>query len=207
MTLFVVVVIFQKMYYFQVNCYKKFSKFGKDRGYEAVCVCTYRVILGAFYLIAIAAVMVCIVVTIVVLTVLPLNNAIDQASNQIYAIYQASVTMFAALVTFQVFFRQTNSIFGVFIRAADRLDSKEPTKWKGWTNMSEKEKEIYLGDKFLSHINFILPESEQQIQPEQSEDNPDPSYLCCISPSRRNGYSEVSKDDNGEEVPSVLLTD
>ena len=146
MTLFVVVVIFQKIFYFVLKCFQSCSEDGSK-----VHVCAY-VVMFFFYILAIVGMIVCIGLTIAVLIVLPLNNAIDQASNEIYAIYQASVTVFAALVTFQVFFRQMNSIYTVLIKAYDEYgESREHDKWK---NMSEKEKELCLGDAILKHIKF-----------------------------------------------------
>jgi hypothetical protein len=114
-----------------------------------------RYILVISFTAVIIALAICIGLTVAVLIALPINNAIDLASTEIYAIYQASVTVFAALVTFEVVFRPTNSIFAVLIKAADKRAPKpkngEKTKWG---KMSEKEKEICLGDQFLSHIKF-----------------------------------------------------
>ena len=42
---------------------------------------------------------------------LPISNAIDEAPNRLYAIYQTSVTFFAALIAFQLLFSETNSNF------------------------------------------------------------------------------------------------
>ena len=167
MTLFIVVVIFQKTYYFVLFCFEKQQKCGhiegcvdkqsgqRRKGYDIVQKC----VLVLSFIVVIIGLAACIGLTVAVLIILPLNNAIDLASNEIYAIYQASVTVFAALVTFQVFFGQTNSIFAVFIKAADKRVSKttngDKTKWKTeWKEMSEKEKEIRLGDLFLSYVNF-----------------------------------------------------
>ena len=139
MTLFVVVVIFQKLYYFALNNYylQKFSQCCR------VCTWIYRVI---SYLLTVSAMLTCIGLTIAVLILLPLNNAIDEASNDIYAIYQASVTVFAALITFQIFFRQTNSMYTVLIKASDKFG--ESSKSEKWKKMSEKEKRIVFGRCF-----------------------------------------------------------
>ena len=52
--------------------------------------------------------------------VLPFSNALDDAPNHLYVIYQASVAFFAALIAFQVLFRQkNNSAFDVYIKAID----------------------------------------------------------------------------------------
>lgn len=146
MVLFVIVVIFQKIFYFVLKCFRKCEDSGE------VHVCAY-VVMFFLYIAAIAGMIVCIGLTVAVLLVLPINNAIDQASNEIYAIYQASVTVFAALITFQVFFREANPTYAVLIKAADK-SSKLSTNSKKWEDMSEKEKELRLGDALLKHINF-----------------------------------------------------
>ena len=50
---------------------------------------------------------------------LPISNAIDDAPNGLHVVYQASVAFFAALIAFQVLFRETSSNFDVFIKAID----------------------------------------------------------------------------------------
>ena len=151
MTLFVVVVMLQKIFYFVLSGFQKFSDVQKRKK------CAYGVIV-IFYTVAIIATAGCIGLTVAVLIVLPLNNAIDLASNEIYAIYQASVTVFAALVTFQVLFRETNSSLAVLIKAADKYDSV--TSLRKWEDMSEKEKEVQLGRIILSRVNFKKSEKE-----------------------------------------------
>lgn len=155
MTLFVVVVIFQKLYYFARNCFQKFSDSSEQNQYCKAGIWLYRIIL---YLLTVSIMLTCIGLTVAVLILLPLNNAIDEASNDIYAIYQASVTVFAALITFQVLFRSTNSVYTVLIKAADKLG--ESPRFEKWKKMSEKEKELYLGDALLKHINFNPPVQE-----------------------------------------------
>ena len=66
--------------------------------------------------------------SIALLMKLPFSNAIDDAPNLLYVIYQASVTFFAALITFQILFRQTNSAFDVFIKAIDVKLSEDEKK-------------------------------------------------------------------------------
>ena len=61
-----------------------------------------------------------VALSITLIVKLPLSNAIDDAPNHLYVIYQTSVAFFAALIAFQVMFKQTNSTFGVFIEAIDR---------------------------------------------------------------------------------------
>ena len=156
MTLFVVVVILQKLYYNFVLMSNRFKKLHDFVQTPQLCKkCVYiaqAIIFSIVYVSVILAMILCLGLTIAVLIVLPLNNAIDQASNQIYAIYQASVTVFAALVTFQVFFRETNSTFAVLIKAVDKLGKQSTTE--NWENMSEKEKEMHIGNAFLKHINY-----------------------------------------------------
>ena len=125
MTLFIVVVIFQKTYYFIHELNKKImpvgddgadDQYGKGHGKRCVLVLSFTAV--------IVALIICIGLTVALLIALPISNAIDLASTEIYAIYQASVTVFAALVTFQVIFRPTNSIYSVLIKAADSRTSK-----------------------------------------------------------------------------------
>ena len=152
MILFLVVVILQKIFYLVlIKC------FGKTK-----CACGFVVF---FYIVAIVAIAVCIGLIVVVLIVLPLNNPIDQASNEIYVIYQASVTVFAALVTFQVFFREENSIHAVLIKAADNYKFQNPhpsDDTNEWKTMPKKKKEQYLGKIFLDYIGFQLPKAREQ---------------------------------------------
>jgi hypothetical protein len=143
MILFLVVIILQKIYFLVHRCFKKES--------VSVYVCIL-----VFYFVAIGAMALYIGLIVAVLIVLPITNAIDQASNEIYVIYQASLTVFAALITFEVFFRHTNSIFAVFIKAADKM---HPTD-EEWKEKSEKEKEEYLGEAILKHIRFQPPGGE-----------------------------------------------
>ena len=180
MTLFVVVVIFQKIYYYVINLFR--WKGHTDEYIKQGCCVLI------FYILAITAMAGSIGVTITLLILLPLNNAIDQASNQIFAIYQASVTVFAALVTFQVFFRETHSIFTALIKAGDTFESLDTKKWE---HMSAQDKEVYLGKTLLSHVKFKKPDTQDQAT--QSGD-----YLsgfccaaCCVLPTskRERGYT------------------
>jgi hypothetical protein len=153
MTLFVVVVIFQKTYYFVLICFTKLKATSSNSAYPAdgkIMAHVQRYVLVRSFIAVIIALAVCIGLTIAVLIALPINNAIDMASAEIYAIYQASVTVFAALVTFEVFFRHTNSIFAVFVKAADKLRSSD----QNWKDKSEKEKEEDLGEAILKYIGF-----------------------------------------------------
>ena len=147
MTLFVVVVIFQKIYYIIYNyCFQ-------NQGAKSKII-----VLVIFFIVVIGILATCIGLTVAVLIALPINNAIDLASTEIYAIYQASVTLFAALVTFQVVFQPTNSILAVLIKAADERVSggnqQNKIKPEEWKEKSEKEKETHLGNQILSFIKF-----------------------------------------------------
>ena len=117
-----------------------------------------------------------IALSIALIIELPLSNAIDDAPNHLYVIYQASVTFFAALIAFQVIFRQTNSTFNVFIEAIDDTKkndannevpsrSGDDTKAIGWTDLSEKEKEILVAKLILSHLKsgIVSPDALKHI--------------------------------------------
>ena len=188
MTLFAVVAILQKIYYFIINLFKW-------KG------CTHKHITQSccvfiFYILAITTIAGSIALTIALLILLPLNNAIDQASNQIYAIYQASVTVFAALVTFQVFFRDTNSFFGLLIKAGDTVDHALAST-ENWEDMSARDKEIYLGRTILSHINFTKPDKQEQ--PTQSGEHLGGfcCAACCVLPTKKaRGYSQHAIEEH-----------
>jgi hypothetical protein len=148
-----------------------------------------------------------IALSITLLIKLPLSNAIDDAPNQLYVIYQASVTFFAALIAFQVMFRKTNSTFDVFIEAIDRhyvenhgqdKDKKkknggeiesQPTKddTKSWAELSETEKEMLLAEVILFYLNKE-PGSV-------SADFPDKIKTAMLNSLHTDGHS--SKDQQG----------
>ncbi len=123
-----------------------------------------------------------IALSITLLVKLPLSNAIDDAANHLYIIYQASVTFFAALIAFQVLFRQPNSAFDVYIKAIDghveksdeivasspvsRKTGKEANeielqnladdKIKTWIELSDREKETLLAKVALTYLTKAL---------------------------------------------------
>ena len=191
MTLFVVVAILQKNYYFITNLFN-----WKD--------CTHKYIMQGCcvfisYILAITMMAGSIGLTMALLILLPLNNAIDQASNQIYAIYQASVTVFAALVTFQVFFREANSFFGLLIKAGDKYDHALATE--NWENMSSRDKEIYLGRTILSYIKFSKPDKQE---PTQSGEHLGGfcCAACCVLPTKKSrGYSQANNIIEKQTTP------
>ena len=206
MTLILQIVVFQKIYYYVYNLSKcKYCKQNK----LMQCQCCIHFCVSGFNLLAIITIGVSIALTVALFIVLPIKNSLDQASNQIYAI---SVTVFAALVTFKVVFGETNSIFEVLMKAADKFGSPQ----KNWGDMSEKEKEIYLGEKLLSHIGFELPRPPLTL----SEDNsffchcpcccdifeqPSPDQPCHCHPSccsfrtRSNQYVRLATEDSSEQ--------
>ena len=103
-----------------------------------------------------------IALSITLIMMLPFSNALDDAPNHLYVIYQASVAFFAALIAFQVLFRQTNSAFDVFIKAIDgdlaksdhgnELKNPAEDHIKTWRELSETEKETVLAKVVLSHL-------------------------------------------------------
>ena len=165
MTLFVLVSILHKIYYSS-------SSTSHPRGKKAMIACKTICYVMAPLFLAIP-----IGLTIAVLLTLPLNNAVDEASNQIYSIYQASVAVIAALVTWKVLVTNTNSSFTVFTKAADSKGEKHDTTWN---DMTEKEKEIYIAEEFLSHISFCLPQNKgkQQANTWPRDEATDEAGIC-----------------------------
>ena len=94
-----------------------------------------------------------IALSITLIMMLPFSNALDDAPNHIYVIYQASVAFFAALIAFQVLFRQSNSAFDVYIKAIDgHVAKSEEVKTKTWIELSETEKETLLAKVALTYL-------------------------------------------------------
>ncbi|MCG8623446.1 MAG: hypothetical protein MJE68_15815, partial [Proteobacteria bacterium] len=103
--------------------------------------------------------------SLALLTLLPITNAIDDAPNRLYVIYQASVTFFAALIAFQVIFRHNNSPFAFLIKAQEMCDNKELKNIcsdKKWKEKSEKEREIYLVRKVILAIEKLASDGTKQ---------------------------------------------
>ena len=142
MTLFVLVVTLQKIYY-SIK-----TKLG-------IIIC---------YILAPSLLAVAIGLTIAVLLTVPLNNAIDEASNQIYSIYQASVAVFATLVTWNVLIKKPNSPLTPFTNAANTIYKPEKQHSEKWDKMTEKEKEIHIANAFLSHVNFTFPSEDSELK-------------------------------------------
>ena len=140
-----------------------------------------------------------IALSITLLMLLPLSNAIDDAPNHLYVIYQASVTFFAALIAFQVVFRQNNTTFDVFIKAIDRYfentvkQLQDPAKenTKPWTKLSETEKELLLAKVVVS---YYLNKKERK-EPERKNEGSEA------------GEIEPKKEEENGEKPIIDLTD
>ena len=182
--LFIHVVVFLKIYYYVCKWRnsKKHSDCCKNFCWTMFILCCY--------LAGVLTLAVIIGLTVSMLILLPINNAINNAPNNIYIIYQGSVAVIAALVTFQVFFRETNSVAEVFIKARDRMiqDKDRPRVQeednnnneqgtqpgskddKKWEKMSEKEKELHLATVFLEYVfrktnRATLPQTDPPSDP------------------------------------------
>ena len=174
--LFIHVVVFQKIYYYVCKWRnsKKYSNCCKNFCWTMFILCCY--------LVGVITLAVIVGLTVSLLILLSINNAFDNAPTNIYIIYQASVAVIAALVTFQVFFRATNSIAEVFIKARDKMlqerscptvqgegehgawpDSKDDSKWG---SMSEKEKELNLAKAFLEYVFRKTKRSSSSCDPQ-----------------------------------------
>ena len=155
--LFVHVQGFQKLFYYMNYKVLKRTKCGQHGIYYLTIIC---------YFIEFALMAVSIYLSVSLIMELPISTAIDDAPNHLYVIYQTSITFFAALIAFQVLFRQTNSAFDVFIKAEDanikeakkkemediKLSDVARDNAKDWMDLSEKEKEIYLANLVISFL-------------------------------------------------------
>ena len=145
--LFMHVVVYQKIYYYIL-------KWTNTPALSACCKpikenkYSWLLFLFSCYILGTVTLSTVIGLTVSMLVLLPIDNAIDNAPANIYAIYQGSVAVIAALLTFQVFFRETNSIAEVFLKAADEMD----VQVENWERMSGKEKEIHLAKKAIEYV-------------------------------------------------------
>ena len=103
--------------------------------------------------------------SLALLTLLPISNAIDDAPNRLYVIYQASVTFFAALIAFQVIFRHNNSPFAFLIKTKEMCETEKELQDlcqdnNIWKDKSEKEREIYLVERVIKAINYLANKDE-----------------------------------------------
>jgi hypothetical protein len=195
--LFIHVVVFQKIYYYVCKWRnsKKHSDCCKNFCWTIFILCCY--------LVGVVTLGVIIGLTVSLLILLPINNAIDNAPTNIYIIYQGSVAVIAALVTFQVFFRETNSVAEVFIKARDKMiqerpDSKEKKKWE---KMSEKEKELDLATALLEymymHRNTKRTNSSCDTQTSVSQIDPP------VDPSPQSSESDQSMEESQSPPPEA----
>ena len=175
------------------------------------------------YIIEFAFVGVTIGLSLSLLIILPITNAIDEAPNRLYVIYQASITFFAALIAFQLLFRQTDSILGVFIKAINSIHDDELNKNNcssvelkdlcekpskiDWTEMSENEKEVYLAKQLLLNLtpNLNLKKDTDSAIPDgdsqpRSQEGSQPSRQEGSQPSRQEG-SQPSPQEGSQPSP------
>ena len=199
--LFVHVVVFQNIYYYVF-------KWQNTRQPSNCCTKFYWVILIlGCYLVGVLTLAVIIGLTVAMLILLPINNAINNAPSNIYIIYQGSVAVIAALVTFQVFFRETNSIAEVFIKARDKMILNRNTLRENqleagnndgqgiqpdpedekWNEMSEKEKELYLAEMLLKYVLRKTQRAQDLGNPRDPGNPPDPGNLHVRDPGNQQG--------------------
>ena len=184
---FVHILTFQKLFYYintvvsgeyrdyQLNCCGKFQCLVKCINTLISCVCNcchiknrcgrycLTIVIFIFELIFMGT---SIGISISLIMVLPFSNALDDAPNHIYVIYQASVAFSAALIAFQVLFRQNNaSTFDVYIKAIDgyvakpnEIELHDPARGqtKTWSKLSEREKETLLAKVALTYLTKDL---------------------------------------------------
>ena len=189
--LFVHVLGFQKVYYLlnhfweedfwnsiPCNCNRLRQTFREGttarRGIEIVATFICFIILFLFAGLSIG-------LSLALLTLLPISNAIDDAPNRLYVIYQASVTFFAALIAFQVIFRHNNSPFAFLIKAKETCETEEELQDlckdnNSWKEKSEKEREIYLVERVVSAIEYLAHQNALLLN--QSLNNPTQSQLA-----------------------------
>ena len=183
---FVHILTFQKLFYYintvisgeysdyQLNCCGKFQCLVKCINTLISCVCNCCHIkkrYGRYCLTIVIFILefifmgVSIGISISLIMVLPFSNALDDAPNHLYVIYQASVAFFAALIAFQVLFRQNNTTFDVYIKAIDgyvakpnEIELHDPARdqTKTWSELSEREKETLLAKVALTYLTKHL---------------------------------------------------
>jgi hypothetical protein len=142
-----------------------------------------------------------IALSITLIVKLPFSNALDNAPTHLYVIYQSSVAFFAALIAFQVLFRQTNSTFDVYIKAIDgHIAKSDEINTKTWTELSEIEKETLLAKvalsyltkdanfKFIDRLDHVFKQSDNSDKPPESD------------------VKEKSKSDTTKTEESPLIT-
>ena len=177
--LFIHVVVFQKIYYYV-------CKWRNSKKHSDCCKNFCWTILMMFcFLVGVLTLAAIIGLSVSILILIPIDNAIDNAPTNIYVIYQGSVAVIAALVTFQVFFRETNSVAEVFIKARDKMiqgrtdtkiqeENKQGTQPdsrddKRWEKMSEKEKELHLATALLEYVFRKTKRCDNQTSASQTD--------------------------------------
>lgn len=166
-----------------------------------------------YIMIELLLMMVSIGISLALIILLPISNAIYEAPNRLYIIYQASVTFFAGLITFRVLFSERNeSIFGLFVRAMAAVENLQPCpeninditleefckdkSTKNWKNMSDKEKEFYLANEVLSKF---IPDSVLKLSPSrQSPGGPSTGGPSPGGPSQGGSSTHNSLDEGSE---------
>ena len=173
--LFVHVLGFQQVHYF-INHFWVSSDPAGEFDYRRICKNFVTLIC---FIVLFIVTGVSVGLSIALLTLLPITNAIDDAPNRLYVIYQASVTFFAALIAFQVIFRHNNSPFAFLIKAQEMCDTEELERIcrdEEWKDKSEKEREIYLVRKVILAIKNLASKqgTEEPPQPPQPHQLPEP---------------------------------
>ena len=175
------IVIFVYIHVFQTFFYLICSKLSKNNCCCNSC-CSIDCAIIVFVFFIIIFMMLAILLSLTFLIKLPISSAIDEAPNRLYVIYQASVTFFAALIAFQLLFRETSSNFDVFIKAIDAKQAEDKNsgpnykpeaetrrseetpllnpvdsekKTKDWKELSDKEKEFYLARCLMSALKNL----------------------------------------------------
>ena len=144
-----------------------------------------------------------IAISLALVIELPISNALDEAPNRLYVIYQASIAFFAAIIAFQLLFRQGNTILSVFVKAVNTSiedaekgtrdanngieDTEKQTSTtlhpviqlvnkEEWKSMSEKEKEFLVANKVLSHYlsNSTSTDERPRPSPPPNDERPTP---------------------------------
>lgn len=121
--------------------------------------------------------------SLALLILLPISNAIDDAPNRLYVIYQSSVTFFAAIIAFQILFRQKSSPFSILLTSKRICREAELTTLiqnANWTEKSEKEKELYLIEKVIKAIENLASQTPQANAPTPQANAPTPQANAPI---------------------------
>ena len=169
--------------WWEFNCHKRYSS--NKRCWNCLCCCNrffcsiyfWTILLYIFIPFVLMGGSIAISLALVI--ELPISNALDEAPNRLYVIYQASIAFFAGMIAFQLLFRQGNTILSEFVKAVNTSieDAEKGTKGaeksieikdtenqtsttlhsviqlvnkEEWKSMSEKEKEFLVANMVLS---------------------------------------------------------